>query len=105
MGTNQEQITIRLSTKMLSDIDAYIAAHATGEDKDEAIQHFVDMFLQAPKFFPADYHKDLRMPVEEISNITLYKESAAKMRDFAQAHEVSLSASMRLAIFLGLRGG
>lgn len=95
---------MRLSAKMLAGIDDYIVLHSPGGDRDEAIQHFVDIFLQAPTYMSADSHKDLRMPVDEISNITLYKESASKMRAYAQAHGITVSAAMRLAIFLGLRG-
>lgn len=106
MSSVTTTIPLRLTTKMLGDIDRYIADQGGNMTRQDVIVSLVGQALPHAEqlYVQPESILELRMPMSELLSVAMPNALAEAVRHFARGHDISVSASVRLAVYQALGG-
>lgn len=99
-------IPLRITSKMLADIDRYISRAGGTMTRQDCIAVLIGQALPHAEasYVPPDSVRELRMPMTEFISTSVPFPLAAAVKEFAQAHGISVSAAVRLMVYQALGG-
>ena len=99
-------IPLRISAKMLGDIDRYIAEQGGAMTRQDVIVSLVGQALPHAEslFVQPESILELRMPMSEFISVSMPNALGDASKQFAAEHGVSVSAFVRLAVYQALGG-
>lgn len=104
MASNLIRVSVRFSQKTLASL-ASVEADAGFADTQtklqDTVQFLLDRFLQNPIYIDCTEAIDLRLPLLNPTNLNLSAASVNALSAFAKAHQITLSAALRLAMYVG----